>query len=89
MQLLVRCAVDKVKAVAVGSTPSQDRAKDRPSVLPRKHSCRLMSACLDFVCTVRVMIVMHVRVSMPTVRFIVIIIIINPLTTRVVRAERP
>ena len=60
--MLARCAADPVKAATVGSNPGRAGVKDRFRVqLPSQEMCRLVSACLAFVCTARTKIVVHVK----------------------------
>ena len=49
------------KSSGQGSIPGRDRVKDRFSVLPSQHSCRLVNTRLAFVRTTRTMIVAHVK----------------------------
>ena len=56
-----RCAGDPVQAATVGWTPGQHNVEGRLSALPSQHSCRLVGACLAFVCTARTEIIAHVK----------------------------
>ena len=49
-QWLVCCSDDPAKTAAVGSTMGRDRVGDCFSLLLSQDLCRLVSACLAFVC---------------------------------------
>ena len=65
-QWLESCVGDPVETA---TAPHHDQVKDRFSVLQRQHFCRLIRACLAFVCTARTKIVAHVKDPVSTFRY--------------------